>query len=136
MSEENVEKLRAAYEAFSRGDFDSFLDYVDPNAEVYPGLMAPDQASSSYIGRQAVRRFFETIVVGPWAAVTAEPQKIIEIDDSRFLSIDRWCFRGRDGIEVKMELPNLFTFRDGLILRIDGFSERAKAFEALGLSEE
>jgi ketosteroid isomerase-like protein len=136
MSQENVEKLRAAYEAFSRGDLDGYLDYVDPNAEVDPGLMAPDQSASSYLGRQAVRKFLETIVIGPWAAVTAEPQKIIEIDDSRLLSIDRWCFRGRDGIEVEMELPNLFTFRDGLILKIDGFSDRAKAFEALGLSEE
>jgi ketosteroid isomerase-like protein len=42
-------------------------------------------------------------------------------------------FRGRDGIELELELPNLFTFRDGLIVRIDGFTDKAAAREAAGL---
>ena len=133
MSQENVETLRTAYVAFSRGDLDRFLDYLDPNVEVDPGLMAPDQSASRYVGRQEVRKFFETIVVGPWEAVITESLKMIEIDDSRVLSIDRWRFQGRDGIEIEMELPNLFSFRDGLILRIRGFTDRAEALEAVGL---
>jgi ketosteroid isomerase-like protein len=135
MSQQNVEKLRAAYEAFNRGDFDGFVRYMDPEIEVHPGVMAPD-AARQYLGRQAVRNFLVNIVGGPWEAVTAEPQEIIETEDGRVLSVDRWRFRGRDGIEVERELPNLYTFREGLILRIDGFTDRAEALDAAGLSEK
>lgn len=74
-------------------------------------------------------------MAGPWDAVTAEPQEMLETEDGRVLSVDRWRFRGRDGIELERELPNLFTFRGGLILRIDGFTETAEALEAAGLRE-
>jgi hypothetical protein len=64
-----------------------------------------------------------------------EPQQVIETEDGRILSVDLWRFRGREGIAIERELPNLFTFRDGLIVRIDGFPEKADALEAAGLSE-
>ena len=43
--------------------------------------------------------------------------------------------RARDGIETGFQLTDIYTFRDGLIIRIDGFRERAEALEAAGLSE-
>jgi len=42
---------------------------------------------------------------------------------------------GHDGIEIERELPTLYTFRDGLIVRVDGFTDRAEALKAAGLSE-
>jgi hypothetical protein len=53
----------------------------------------------------------------------------------RILSIDQWRLRGREGIEIKRELPTLYTFRDALIVQIDGFTEKADALEAAGLRE-
>jgi hypothetical protein len=44
-----------------------------------------------------------------------------------------WRFSGREGIESESELPTLFTFRDGLIVRIDGFTDKAEALRAAGL---
>jgi ketosteroid isomerase-like protein len=134
MSEENVEKLRAVYAAFNRGDFNGLVDYVGPDVELHPGVMAPD-SQEQYRGRQGLREFFVTVATGPWEVVTVEPKEMIATEDGRILSVDRWRFRGRDGIEIERELPNLFTFRDGLILRIDGFPDRDDALEAAGLSE-
>ena len=57
------------------------------------------------------------------------------LEDGRILSVDLWRFRGREGIEIDRELPTLYAFRDGLIVRIDGFTDQAEAFEAAGLSE-
>ena len=59
----------------------------------------------------------------------------LDATENRILSIDNWLFRGRDGIEIERELPTLFTFRDGLIVRVDGFTDRAEALKAAGLSE-
>ena len=52
-----------------------------------------------------------------------------------FLSLDLWTFQGRDGIELERELPELFTLREGLIARLDGFTDRKQALEAAGLNE-
>jgi hypothetical protein len=135
MSEENVRILRAFYEKFNRGGrIEDVLHYVDPAVEVHPGVIAPD-SKAEYYGRQAFRDFFDGIVIGPWETVTIEPTEMIEADDGRILSLDLWRFRGRDGIEIDRELPNLFTLRHGLITRIDGFTDRVQALEAAGLPE-
>ena len=47
-------------------------------------------------------------------------------------------FRGRgqaSGIEVKARLYEVYTMRDGTILRVDEFHEREQALEAAGISE-
>ena len=134
MSQENVEILGAFYEAWNRGDIDDALTYVDPDVEVYPGVQAPD-AETRYLGRQAFKDFFVTIVTEPWETVAAEPKEVLEAEDDRILSIDLWRFRGRERIEIVRELPNLFTFRDGLISRVEGFTNRGVALEATGLRE-
>jgi ketosteroid isomerase-like protein len=71
----------------------------------------------------------------PWETITVEHRELIDGPDDRVLAVERWVFRGRDGIELELELPNLYTFRDGLILRIDGFTDRAEALQAAGLAE-
>ena len=60
---------------------------------------------------------------------------MIEAEGGRILSIDSWRFQGRDGIAIERELPNLFTFQDGLITKIDGFTDEAEALDAAGLRE-
>ena len=133
MSEENVERLRLMYEAFNRRDFDAALPYFDPKVEFSPGILPPDQ-DTDYLGRQGVREWMRA-ATEPWVKVTAEPIERIEISSGRLLAIDRWLFGGRDGIEIERELPTAFTFRDGLIVRVDGFTDKAEALEAAGLSE-
>ena len=68
-----------------------------------------------------------------WVATRVEPKERIEISNGRILAIDLWHFHGRDGIEVEEELPTIFTFRNGLIVRIDGFTDRTQALEAARL---
>ena len=65
--------------------------------------------------------------------MTAEPLEMLEAAGDRILVIYRWHFLGRDGIEIDDELANSYAFRDGLISRIEGFTDRAEALAALGL---
>ena len=130
MSRENVEILRLVYEAAL--DSQDVLQYLDPEVELYPGIDAPDQ-HMRYVGREGWSEFIAGATEA-WESVTIEPKEIIEMGD-RILSIDRWVFRGRDGIEIERELPTLFTFRDDLIVRVDGFTDRAEALKAAGLME-
>ena len=133
MSERNVNILNASYEAFNDRDFDDALRYLDRAVEIDPGVRAPDR-DSKLLGHEGWKEFIR-VDIEAWEAVTAEPLERIETEDGRILSIDLWRLRGREGIEIERELPTLYTFRDGLIVRIDGFTEKAEALEAARLGE-
>ena len=131
MSRDNAETIRLFYEAEPDGE--DVLQYLDPAVELYPGIRTPDQ-DTRYVGHDGWKEF-TVDAIGLWEAVDIEPSERLEATENRILAIDNWLFRGRDGIEIERELPTLFTFRDGLIVRVDGFTDRAEALKAAGLSE-
>jgi ketosteroid isomerase-like protein len=133
MSQDNVEILRAFAEAFNDRDFDGALRYLDRAVEIEPGVRGPDH-DSKLSGHEGWKEFIR-VAIEAWDAATAEPLERIETEDGRILSIDLWRLRGREGIEIERELPTLYTFRDGLIVRIEGFTEKGEALEAAGLRE-
>jgi SnoaL-like domain len=61
-----------------------------------------------------------------------EPEEIIEVPDGRVLAVERWRARGRQGIKFDFLLVDVYTFRDGLIVRIDGFRDRTAASKPWG----
>ena len=131
MSRDNKETLRRFYEAGF--DSEEILRFLDPEVELYPGIETPDQ-HQRYVGREGWSEFVEG-AIEVWESVAIEHKEMLETADDRILGIDRWLFTGRDGIEIERELPTLFTFRDGLIVRIDGFTDKTDALEAAGLRE-
>ena len=130
MSQGNVKVLKRMHEAFNRRDVVDAVHCLHPEVEMYPGIQVPDE-ESVYVGRDGMREWFRN-ATEPWEAIAVECQELIECPGERILTVERWVFRGRDGIELEVELPNLFTFRDGLIVRIDGFTDRAAARDAAG----
>jgi hypothetical protein len=131
MSQENMEILRLFYEA--ELDSNDILQYLDPKCELYTGIRAPDQ-HTRYVGREGWSEFIAGATEA-WESVVIEPKERLETTDDRILAIDRWLFGGRQGIEIERELPTLFTFRNGLIVRIDGFTDKTEALEVAGLSK-
>jgi ketosteroid isomerase-like protein len=59
---------------------------------------------------------------------------MIEVGDDRVLVVERWTGRAR-GIEFDMRFTDVYEFRDGRCVRVDGFRDKAEALEAAGLSE-
>ena len=137
MSQKNVELLHQAQDAFNRRDFDALVELYHPEVELRPGVVAFD-VKSSYRGREEVRQFFETIVAYAeefgWENYAVEPEKIIELDDGRVLAVERWHMH-KDGAEMNTQITDLYEFRDNLIVRLDGFRDKAEALEAAGLRE-
>ena len=134
MSEENLQILQALDEAWNGKDFENgVIRYFDPEVQFNPGLLPPGE-DTHYLGREGVMDWIRN-VNDAWKEVTVEPGQRIDVAGDRVLAIDRWHFEGRDGIQVEEELPTVFTFREGLIVRVDGFTDKAKALETVGLSE-
>jgi ketosteroid isomerase-like protein len=132
MSQENVEIVKAWYDAFNREDWDANFKDLAPGFELdfsraigpWRGVFGPDQA------RQVAREIRET-----WESARLEPHEFIEAGD---LVVVPWAMhgRGRDGIELVARFTFVFTIRNGAIERVTMYESRQDALEALGLSEQ
>jgi ketosteroid isomerase-like protein len=86
-----------------------------------------------YRGRNGARQLLETISEG--VANNVAIGDVIEAEEDQVLQVEIWAGRGRQGIETPTEIHTIYTFRDGLVVRIEGFRDRSTALEAAGLSE-
>ena len=129
MSQENVEIVRELWDAYSHGAFDHVIALTDPyvvlvTLEEGP-LYGPDAVRANYA------RWMEAWEGEPDTSV----EEVIGVGDHVFVIA---CFRGRgrgSGVRVTQRLYEVYTLRNGRILRVDEFSDRAEALEAVGLRE-
>ena len=132
MSQENVEIVRAAFEAWNAGDMDAFRELYDP--DVICGLPEGWPEPGPYVGREAVMRQFEQLRE-TWDADALEPiSDFIDAAD-RVAREVHLAWRGH-GPEANMEATGVFTVRKGKIVYLEYFWDHAEALEAVGLSEQ
>ena len=128
MSQENVEVVREVWDAYSRGDFDRIMEFSDPHVVMI--TLEEGAVYGSNAVRENYRRWKET-----WAEAETTVEEVIGAGDRVFVMAR---FRGRgqaSAIEVEARLYEVYTMRDGTILRVDEFHEREQALEAAGLRE-
>ena len=128
MSQENVEIVREAWGAYSRGDYDRVAGFHDPHIVVVTledgAVYGNDDVLANY------ERWDEA-----WEEAETTLEEVIEQGDRVFLTA-RFHARGRaSGVEIDTRLYEVYTVRDGKVLRIDEYADRAEALEAAGLSE-
>ena len=132
MSQENVEIVKAAFDAFNHEDWDAAFKDVAPGFEVdfsralgpWRGVFGLDQI------RPVVREFRET-----WESARMEPHEFIEAGDLVVVPGTQHL-KGRGGIEVAVSATLVWTIRNGAIERATMYQERQDALEDLGLSEQ
>jgi ketosteroid isomerase-like protein len=133
MSQENVDVVRAMYEAANAGGkLDANFDVLAPNVAFYVSGAFPD-LDSVYRGHEGMRKLNEALNE-PWATLSLDPVRFID-SGPHVLVLSKFHARGRDGMEVRRELANLWTVRDGLIVRMQAFPDHQSALEATDLAE-
>jgi ketosteroid isomerase-like protein len=133
MSQENVELVGRAYEAFNRGDLEGMVADAAPEFE-YVATGAIPGAGGVYGGTEQFRQFVDRWW-GEFHAPRVEIHELIDAGDQVLASL---TFRGRgkqSGVETNWGLWQLWTLRDGKAARGQGFTSRDEALEAAGLSE-
>ena len=132
MSQENVEIVRRAIEAWTRHDVEGSVRDLDPDAELdWSESLGPE--SGVYRGTEEIRRFWEG-----WLDLFEEISVTIEefIDAGEHVVVpNRTHLRGRDGIEVDAGSTSVWRLRGGKIVWQRLYQEKKAALEALGLSE-
>jgi hypothetical protein len=142
MSEQDVEALRAIYDAFNRCEIEPLLEGFDPDIEVeetedlgYAALLLRVLGprfvilSGRYRGIQEVRRLFESVwEIAEWFRVL--PLELIEVEGRVIVPL-RMEARARDtGIVGEAMTVHLWTMRDGRGLRLQVFPDVESAISA------
>ena len=132
MSQENVEIVKAWYDAFNREDWDAMIKDAAPGFELdlsravgpWRGVFGLDQI------RRVLVEFRET-----WESARLEPHEFIEAGDLVVVS-STMHVKGRGEIELVVRGAFVLTIRNGAIERATMYQERQDALEDLGLSEQ
>ena len=131
MSQENVEIVRAAIDAWNRGDWDATLKDAAPSFEFdFSRSMGP--GGGVYSLEQMGQYFSE--LTEAWQYRRLEPDEIIEAGE-QVVTPNTLYVEGRDGIKLQARSAWVWTLRDGRVARICFYQERREALEAVGLSE-
>jgi ketosteroid isomerase-like protein len=128
MSQENVEVVKQAYDAYVRGDLSGALEYYDADVTFNPNEELPIR------GHGAVRAYLERWEE-PWEDYEVEAEEFIDAADRVVVTVH---FKGRgkgSGIEIDARSHHVHALRDGKIVRMDEYTDRNQAFEAAGLSK-
>jgi ketosteroid isomerase-like protein len=135
MSQENVELVHRAIDAFNRRDPDAFIALLHPEVEweeggdVLPGLRG------TYHGRAEVRKWYAELLE-PWESFHVHAEEITDATDGRVFLGFLDTARGRgSGAETELRGWQVTWHADGKVERRQVFWTRAEALEAAGLSE-
>jgi ketosteroid isomerase-like protein len=134
MSEENVEIVRLAFEAFDRGDRATFGRFLAPELE-WHSLAGPLLGVSTIRGREAMLRFLWEDLPEGNEGFRASPEELTDLGNDRVLVAGRFQGRGRSsGVEVDMRVASVYEIRDAMVASVRDYSSRNEALEAAGLS--
>ena len=124
MSQRSVEIVRR----FLIADVDEAMTYADQDIVWNPIEELPTQ------GHDAVRASLARWKA-EWDDYGVQPEEFVDRGD-RVLATVRVRGRGRgSGVEIDARFYDLYTLRDGKIVRMDQFTERSQALEAVELGE-
>ena len=128
MSQENVELARKALEQFiATGEPAWHVTHRD--VEVYDHDIMDGE---DYRGHAGVVRWLEDWS-SAWAEFSMEPEEFIDAGE-RVVAVVRMRAKGRSsGLVLDRQDAVVQEVRDGMIVRIDYYNNRAQALEAVGL---
>ena len=133
MSQENVDLLRRGFE------------YVEKTGEFLPEAVHPDFIwdmttfrgaimSGTFVGVEEVNEWLAEWLEGfeDWSL---DIEEVFDAGDKVVTIVRQRGKAGHGGPEVEMRFGQVWTFRDGLIARMEMYADRNEALEAAGLRE-
>ena len=131
MWQQNVEIVRAAYEALNRGDWDAVFRDMHVDFELTTQRMP--QAGTTR-GREQIQSFVEEYMAA-FDSLVFEPEEFFQAGD-RVVAFVRVTAQIKGGSgDLAPRIGHLWTIGDGTILSLKTFPKREDALEAAGLKE-
>ena len=135
MSQENVDLIRRGTELWLRGDFEAWLETIDPKVgwdiSTHPLPDVPNRGR----GRDALVRDMLLTYMSGWNEYSAEITEASEAGEEVILVLRETATMRDTGISLERDLVQLWTVRQGRAAFVRVFRTKAEALEAAGLSE-
>jgi ketosteroid isomerase-like protein len=129
MGREELEVVQGMCEAFARGDWAAGVEPLHEDIEWDTTTMAIWPEAEVLHGRDAVLDFFRRFL-GTWDDYWAEFEEYIDLGEHVVALIhDRGRGRG-SGAEADRRFAQLWTVRDGAVVRFRAYSDREAAVRA------
>jgi ketosteroid isomerase-like protein len=132
MSQENVELVKAFFDAYNARNGEVVDRLLDPDAQVT--TLSARAGLPERWERGATRRYFEQLEES-WADLRVEVEDHRELGD-RVVALGRIRGTGKAShVEVVHVFATVFVVRNSRFIRVDTFDDPRAALEAAGLSE-
>jgi ketosteroid isomerase-like protein len=134
VSRENIEIVRRCYELWDKRDWSAVPELLDPDfvLDLSRNIFNPDV----YHGRAGLERYVSA-VDEVWDGFRVVPTALIDAGDNVLTAV---TVRGKgkgSGVDVKMQLFNIWTLRDSKVVRlVGGYRDRSEAVADAGLPEQ
>ena len=136
MSQENVESVQRAVEAWNADDLDAFLAELDADVEWHPAIQPGlEGKATTYRGHKGARTVWGEDRGEAWERLTNRPEEFRDLGESVLVLGHLDLTARTTGIAFSQEVGEVFDFRAGKIVRIRDFLTHAEALEAAGVSE-
>jgi len=133
MSQENVEIVRASYNAWRDGNFEALVATLDPEVEFRTSGAFPDFAPV-YRGHDGMRAFWDAMRA-PWELFEISVERIVEGKDCAAVFV-RFHARGRSsGLVTDLRQGQALWVAGGRVRKVSAYATFEEALAAVGLSE-
>jgi ketosteroid isomerase-like protein len=132
MSQENIEIVRRAYEAFDRRDFETVLGLGSPDFELDISAHPIPDFPNVGTGTEHMAGFFATYLAG-FSDYTMEPTEIIDGGDKVVAACHDTARLGPGAVE--RDFTHVWTVTAGKLVRLQVFKTIEEALKAAGLLE-
>jgi ketosteroid isomerase-like protein len=131
MSQENVEIIRRAFDAYERGDVAAMLKDAHPDQVTYRA----DPDGATYHGAEGLMQ-----AIAEWVEdfdeFTATAEEFIDANDHQVVvRVHQKAIGAQSGAPIEADFWFVHTLSAAKITRLDMFVSKAQALEAAGLKE-
>ena len=136
MSQENVEIVRGLHEAFAHGDNETPFAVYAPEIEWDMSRFPLPGEESVYHGHEGVRRYWRAWLAA-WEFIDAPIERLVDARENVVTLFGPSTARGkRSGADVQIgPWAQVWTLRDGRVVRMRMYPDHANALHAAGLRE-
>ena len=136
MSQENVEIVYRARDAFNHRDLEALAEMTHDDLEFSSVLTAVDAGGSTYHGPKTWATYFARMD-DAWGDWRVADFRAFDAGDDRVAAVFRLVGTGKSsGARVDRLIGLVYQLRDGKLWRMQSYLEPTEALEAAGLSEQ
>ena len=131
MSQENVEVVRAGYEAYGKEDFEALVPLLHPKFVFHERPNIP--GGGVHHGAEGLRTLL-TALREDVGMFEFRPSKLVDTGE-KVAALLGMTLKSKGGVELAYEGAHVWTFSTGKVIRLDSYATHREALEAVGLSE-